>query len=159
MSQVDELLPRARGSYVLWFYLPGARSIEVGRLGRLSFRRGWYGYCGSAFGPGGLRARLGHHLRPSLRRHWHVDYFKSYGSLREIWWSEGKNHEHELSRILSAVDDALIPVPGFGAADCRCPSHFVRLPRRALIRQLYRRIAGPLGLRRLNSPASEGSGT
>lgn len=150
MSKYDHVLPESKGSYALWFYLPRATAIEVGRLGLKSFKRGWYGYCGSASGPGGLRARLRHHLHHSTRRHWHIDYFKVHALIREIWLCQGGNYEHELSQSLCR-HAAEVPVTGFGSSDCRCSSHFVRFPRHSQVREAFRHIAPPMGFRRLIS--------
>ena len=67
--------PDARpGTYALLLGLDEPVELEVGRLGRIHFGSPFYLYFGSAFGPGGLVARLQHHLRPARRPHWHVDY-------------------------------------------------------------------------------------
>ena len=145
---IDPLVSPNRGSYLLWYYLPRATLLNVGRLGRQSFVRGWYGYCGSAMGPGGLRARLRHHLSPPSRHHWHIDYFKSSACLREIWLCEGDNREHDLSFKLTELG-AQVPVAGFGSSDCRCISHLVRLPSYSLVRQISRKAAFETGFRRL----------
>ncbi|PLY01214.1 MAG: DUF123 domain-containing protein, partial [Desulfuromonas sp.] len=99
-------------------------------------RRGWYFYCGSAFGPSGLRARLGHHLQLSERRHWHIDYLKEQARVRALWFCRGVNLEHEWSRCLLEVPGACQPVAGFGSSDCGCPTHLVYLPARPAARNL-----------------------
>lgn len=53
--------------HVLSSSMPGL--IRVGRLGGLQLQPGFYVYIGSAHGPGGLRARLAHHLGPTSRPH------------------------------------------------------------------------------------------
>lgn len=153
----SDMLPATRGSYVLWWYLPKRTLITIGRLGQWPFQRGWYGYCGSACGPGGLRARLSHHLQSSRRCHWHIDYVKPHAHLREIWLGEGENHEHDCCRLLVAAG-ASIPVPGFGSSDCTCVSHFVMFSRRDQARKASRLSAQTTGLRRLVLPLSHKSG-
>jgi Uri superfamily endonuclease len=66
----------ATGTYVLLLYLAENRTITVGKLGTFDFPMGWYTYIGSAFGAGGLVARLKHHLQPGDRPHWHIDYLR-----------------------------------------------------------------------------------
>ena len=44
------------------------------RFGKLTLAAGQYAYVGSAHGPGGLRARVGRHLRAEKPLHWHIDY-------------------------------------------------------------------------------------
>ncbi len=48
----------AKGTYVLVMRLGRLRRVRVGRLGVQEFPAGLYLYVGSAFGPGGLRARI-----------------------------------------------------------------------------------------------------
>jgi len=157
MPTSDHILPQSKGSYALWYYLPRATTIAIGKLGVQNFKRGWYGYCGSAFGPGGLRARLRHHLTSATRQHWHIDYFKVHALIREIWLCQGESCEHELSQSLCryAVE---VPVPGFGSSDCKCSSHFVRLSRHSQVRAAFRHIASPMGFRRLSSVLSPPGG-
>ena len=142
------MLPAQQGSYLLWFYLPRRTAISIGRRGRHSFARGWYGYCGSACGAGGVRGRLAHHLRPAVRCHWHIDYFKPHASLRQVWVCTGANREHDFSRILLSDPLARCPLPGFGASDCDCDSHFVYLPRFSRVQLMFRRIVKEAPLRR-----------
>ncbi len=122
---LEDSFPAEPGSYLLFFYLRAGRSIEVGRLASLHFRRGWYLYCGSAFGPGGLRGRLRHHLKPDPRLHWHIDYLKQAADLRKIWFLAGENMEHLWSRQLAGLDGFEAPYRGFGSSDCDCFSHLV----------------------------------
>jgi len=68
---------------VLILRLPCPATVNVGRLGRVRFPAGWYAYVGSAYGPGGLAARISRHLRPSKPSHWHLDYL-----LNEQWVNE-----------------------------------------------------------------------
>lgn len=106
-------------------------TLTIGRLGSFSFCRGWYFYTGSAFGPGGLKARLRHHLKPLQRYHWHIDYLRSAAELRSVWYQPGVNNEHLWSAsLISSLPEARFPVARFGSSDCRCASHLVYLSRR-----------------------------
>ena len=119
-------IPASGGSYILWLKLNRKRRISVGRLGEHLFQPGFYAYTGSAFGPGGLKARLGHHLKKSERPHWHIDYLKNIATVREIWFSdEPQNLEHLWSNALSQMPNARIPVIAFGSSDCVCPTHLL----------------------------------
>ncbi len=64
------------GTYVLVLAVPRTPRISVGRLGIAGFPAGTYLYIGSAWGPGGLRARIAHHFKPAWRPHWHIDYLR-----------------------------------------------------------------------------------
>ena len=144
-GHVDQL-PREPGSYLLMLKLPTDKEIRVGRLGCLEFKRGWYMYAGSAFGPGGLAARLRHHLGPVHKRHWHIDYFRAHAMAIEVWMALGPpSREHAWAALLSKAPWAGKWVRGFGCSDCRCPSHlfhFSRRPTRDLIDKTLDRTIG-----------------
>jgi Uri superfamily endonuclease len=104
--------------------LPEPRTLVVGALGTHLFPAGAYLYVGSAFGPGGLRGRLAHHLRPPVRPHWHVDHLRCAAAVTEIWHTtDPLPREHLWAAVLAAPDLSHIPAPRFGASDCRCPAH------------------------------------
>ncbi len=121
-------LPAAPGAYALALRLPRARRIVVGALGPVAFPRGCYLYLGSARGPGGIRARLGRHLRGGERRRWHVDHLAAAAEVAGGFAVPG-GRECALVRRLLAVPGVSVPAPGFGSSDCpRCPAHLLRLP-------------------------------
>ena len=120
------MLPDQSGTYALILRLPRCATIDVGRLGRFQFPAGWYVYVGSARGPGGLAARVSRHLRSSKRLHWHVDYLRAEARPDQIWYAVGtRKRECVWAQALTSLPGASIPVPGFGASDCRCPAHVV----------------------------------
>jgi Uri superfamily endonuclease len=85
---------------------------------------GAYIYVGSAFGPGGLRARVSRHLRRNKKIHWHIDYLRQELPVLAVWYAEGDTTlEHTWAKAIGACNLASMPVPGFGASDCRCASH------------------------------------
>lgn len=119
-------LPPQPGSYLLLLKVAVSAEIQIGRLGAIGFRRGWYAYAGSAFGPGGLAGRLRHHLRPVRKRHWHVDYLRDHADVMEVWMAVGPpNREHDWAQILARNPGAGKWVRGFGCSGCRCPSHLL----------------------------------
>src|ERR1019366_9681075 len=98
--------------------------IRVGRLGTKRLQPGYYMYLGSAFGPGGLRARIAHHQTASTRPHWHIDFLRAHTRLHLVWLRyDMTRREHEWARAMQKVEGATIPFPRFGASDCNCPSH------------------------------------
>ena len=112
------------GNYVLILKLAEHRSIKIGKLGTNKFNKGYYGYVGSAFGPGGLRARIRHHLRKSRNPHWHVDYLRRRSSPVQIWWSTTRiRREHDWAAVMGKLLGASRVIKGFGASDCNCFSH------------------------------------
>ncbi len=123
---------KSGGTYVLWLHLCCARRIGVGRLGDIDFAAGYYGYVGSAQGPGGLAARVGRHLKGGSKLRWHIDYLRRAAQPAALWCcASPRRWEHDWAAALAAVPDTWLPAPGFGASDCHCPSHLVgfkRLP-------------------------------
>jgi Uri superfamily endonuclease len=112
------------GTYLLILRAIQVQTIPVGRLGMLAVRPGWYVYVGSAFGPGGVRARVGRHLRGDGRLHWHIDYLRQVAAIEEVDYTlDSSPHEHAWAQILTGMPDAEIPLAAFGASDCRCPAH------------------------------------
>jgi Uri superfamily endonuclease len=122
-------LPSDPGTYALLLELPASTSLRVGRLGLTTFEAPVYFYAGSAFGPGGLSARLMHHLLPSPKPHWHIDYLRIVASLTRVWTTaDPRRLECAWSAAARSLRGAR-EVAGFGASDCRCTSHLVELPR------------------------------
>ena len=74
------------GTYALVLASTKAAPVRVGKLGSLQLQPGFYVYVGSAHGPGGLRARLAHHLEPTARPHWHIDYLRAHTNPEEVWY-------------------------------------------------------------------------
>jgi Uri superfamily endonuclease len=128
-------LPDARGTYALVLHARRIRKIRVGRFGEVQISPGYYVYVGSAFGSGGLRARLAHHCRRTQRPHWHIDYLRAVLPLREIWFATGNKRQESLwARLLADQPGAGIPVPGFGASDRRGATHLYRFARKPSLR-------------------------
>jgi Uri superfamily endonuclease len=129
MGFVGHSMDSAPGTYALFLELHEPGELEVGRLGRIRFDSPFYLYFGSAFGPGGLKARLGHHLRPAVRPHWHIDYLRQIASVRDAWQTDdGARLECTWAEAASALRGASL-VPRFGSSDCRCRSHLVAVDR------------------------------
>ena len=112
--------PAAPGAYALLLRLDAPLLVRAGRREAL-LAPGRYIYCGSAKGPGGLRARLASHMRRDNKRaHWHVDRLTIAGVAEGAWIAPGGDE--------CALNDALrhlpVPIEGFGAADFpRCRAH------------------------------------
>ena len=122
-----------KGLYLLIMRLDAdLTNLVVGRLGLCDFKAGYYLYVGSAFGPGGIAARLAHHERPiKARPTWHIDYLRPYTTLSEAWCVATSAHfEACWARQLAASPDISIPAPGFGASDSSFTSHLLYAGRR-----------------------------
>jgi sugar fermentation stimulation protein A len=114
------------GVYAAELLLPVARRIQVGRLGRFTFPAGRYVYVGSA--QRNLEARLARHARRRKVLRWHVDYLSRWAGLEAAWaWPRPKADECLLAAAVGALPGAAAGPAGFGASDCRCPTHLYRL--------------------------------
>lgn len=123
-----ESFPVAPGAYLLLVELAAPLALGIPRLGAATLAPGRYAYGGSAYGPGGLRARLGHHLRRDKAPRWHVDRLTAAGRVIGVCAVPG-GRECALVRDLLKLPGTSVPVPGFGSSDCRsCPAHLVMLP-------------------------------
>jgi len=112
------------GTYALILHSPNQINIQIGRLGKLKLPSGFYVYIGSAFGPGGLGARIEHHKRITQKPHWHIDYLRPFINLKNVWFTYDSQHrEHQWALLLKISFGGFIPMKGFGASDCNCESH------------------------------------
>jgi Uri superfamily endonuclease len=127
LPQALPLLPAGPGSYILCLRLEHAAPLRAGRLGDFTLPAGTYFYCGSAFGPGGLRARVLRHARPGGKLHWHIDALREVADLVAVAWQVQVRAECAWSQVLASRPGARVPIPGFGASDCqlKCPAHLV----------------------------------
>ena len=124
------------GTYALILKSFSERWIEIGRLGKYLIEPGYYVYTGSAFGPGGLRARIAHHVRISQRPHWHIDYLRLALPLDQVWYSYNSERcEHLWADAFRCLKGATLPIARFGASDCRCKSHLFLFSTRPSIRR------------------------
>ena len=126
-DSLDRLSPEP-GAYGLLIRLPREIRTEIGVLGRVTLNSGTYLYLGSAYGSGGLPARLRRHLRTEKPLHWHVDHLTILGGVERVFVLPN-------GRECDLVDRALqlpaihAPVAGFGSSDCRqCPAHLLSIP-------------------------------
>jgi Uri superfamily endonuclease len=117
-------IPAAGGTYALLLACAHPRTLRIGRCGDRRIPRGWYIYVGSAFGPGGLKSRCLRYFRQPARWHWHIDYLRPAASLQGIWFTtDPVPREHRWAETIAGLPGAGIPLPRFGASDCRCRSH------------------------------------
>lgn len=133
------------GTYALILASSSDHTIEIGKLGQLLLQPGYYIYAGSAFGPGGIEARIAHHERIAVRPHWHIDYLRAYLRLNEIWYTyDSGHHEHLWAMVLGRSKGATIPIAGFGASDCRCKSHLYWIRSKPSVRRFRNKLRADL---------------
>lgn len=120
-------LPAAAGAYVLLIRLEAPLSLDMPAFRGKSLVPGLYAYCGSAYGPGGLRARVSRHLCAAKPMRWHVDRLTAVGRIERVDMRIGGRECDLAGELLTAGGSAVLP--GFGSSDCRaCPAHLLRLP-------------------------------
>ncbi len=114
------------GTYALILRAAGAARVRVGKLGDLQIPSGSCVYVGSAFGPGGVLARVRHHLRRPRAPHWHIDYLRRFVSVEEVWYAhDAIRREHLWAGVFQSLPGAGVPLRGFGASDCDCAAHLL----------------------------------
>ena len=142
--------------YVVATWVPRRTTVSVGSLGEVGFARGWYAYVGSA--RRGRDARVARHLRAEKAVRWHADHLFARFPGRRAWLVDGELSECELADALArqvAGGDpcgrprpvrpgqrtpAASRPPRFGASDCRCAGHLLRLDRRPTTSALVRAV-------------------
>ena len=117
--------PSAPGAYILQVELAENVLVTIAGRSPTELTAGRYLYCGSAKGPGGLRARLARHMRHGKSVHWHIDQLTERGLVIGSWIVPN-GRECELVAMLGALP---MPIPRFGSSDCLyCRSHLLYWP-------------------------------
>lgn len=126
------------GTYCLILRLDTPKAIQIGRLGRGFFPKGYYVYVGSALN--GLEQRIGRHLSPRKKKHWHIDYLMEHTrtiGTQEIYSIEKR--ECTFSEKVGNISQG-IPMEGFGSSDCLCNSHLYFFSENPLPHAQFERI-------------------
>jgi len=111
---------RDEGAYLLVLEMARSRRVDVGGLGGIAFRKGYYVYAGSA--RTALEKRLERHLRRRKRFHWHIDFLRDAAdTCTALPVRASEDLEHDLAESLGKL--AEWSIPRFGASDCRCATH------------------------------------
>jgi len=111
------------GCYLLILRLRKGVTIAVGKLGRVSFREGYYTYVGSA--RKSLSKRVARHRRLRKQLFWHIDYLRSVAEFHTVFPIRTSDDlECEVAGAVKEVADG--EVTGFGVSDCSCPAHLFR---------------------------------
>lgn len=109
-----------RGSYLLILHISGDLEISVGRLGRMSFPKGYYIYVGSA--KTNLTKRMERHIRKRTTFFWHIDYLRDRADTCVALPIRSSDFlEHEMAHAVGKISGWFIP--GFGSSDCSYPTH------------------------------------
>lgn len=130
------------GTYTLVLKNDASASIQIGKWGRLELEPGYYLYVGSAFGPGGVLARVSRHCREAKSKRWHIDYLREFASLKTVWYSHAPVRlEHSWAKALEGVEEAKL-IRGFGCSDCNCKSHLFFVTSEPMLRKCANALCG-----------------
>ena len=117
-------MPDAPGAYALILRLARETRLDIPALDRPVLSAGLYLYAGSAWGPGGIRARLARHLRRGKARVWHIDHLTEAATVEDVVAFPG-GWECMIADF-AVGHGARAPIPRFGASDCRtCEAHLL----------------------------------
>lgn len=115
-----------KGVYVLAISINKDVNVEIGALGKLLFRKGFYAYVGSA--QNNLEKRLNRHFRKAAKRKfWHIDYLLAEDSARFVKAFCKEANKPEECATAQRFSVFGFPVEGFGCSDCGCKSHLFML--------------------------------
>lgn len=121
-----------KGIYLLAVLVSRNKTVKVGSLGPLFFRKGLYVYVGSA--QNNLEKRLKRHVeKAAKRKFWHIDYLLAEDAVNvvEAFFKEAdKPEECSTAQNLAKFG---FPVEGFGCSDCECKSHLFMFESRNLL--------------------------
>ncbi|MEM0379686.1 MAG: GIY-YIG nuclease family protein [Nanopusillaceae archaeon] len=110
-----------KGTYLLLLECLNDCEIEVGKLGKIIFKKGYYIYIGSAMN--NLEKRILRHLKKDKKIKWHIDYLTTNDSfiIRKIFIKESnKKEEEKISKIFEKYFNF---IKNFGNSDCKDNSH------------------------------------
>jgi len=114
-----------KGVYVLVIQVDEDTDVNVGAMGRLTFKKGLYAYVGSA--QNNLEKRVKRHLRKEKRKFWHVDYLLGDDATKVVRVFLEQADKTEECTIAKAIGERGASMNGFGSSDCSCKSHLFRI--------------------------------
>ena len=107
-----------KGSYILILNLENNKTIKVGKLRNIDFKKGIYVYVGS--GLNSLEKRVQRHFSTQKKTHWHIDYLLAHAKIVNAFLNPSNEKEE---CIIARSFDKLEKIKGFGCSDCKCDSH------------------------------------
>ena len=109
-----------RGSYLLILNLKRDRKIDIGKLGKVTYKRGYYAYVGSAMA--NLSKRMERHRHLRKQHHWHIDDLRDEAEFHSVLAIRSSAKlECEIAKAMSDIAEWV--VPKFGSSDCSCQTH------------------------------------
>ena len=114
-----------KGVYVLIIQVDEDVDVNVGAIGKLTFKKGLYAYVGSA--QNNLEQRVKRHIRKEKRRFWHVDYLLDNDAAKVVEVFQKQADKTEECAVAKVIGQRGEPTDGFGSSDCSCKSHLFRI--------------------------------
>ncbi|WP_282610755.1 DUF123 domain-containing protein [Pelagibius sp. Alg239-R121] len=116
----------AKGAYLLALHLANPLRVKLPNTAAAVLEPGWYLYAGSAWGGGGIAARVKRHFRGDKKAHWHIDRLTLKANDMAALTLPGGN-ECDLVELLLRAPCFRFAFKGFGSSDCRrCKSHLLK---------------------------------
>ena len=115
------------GVYCLILYLPKNKTMQIGKLGKIEFKKGYYCYVGSAFN--NLDKRINRHRKTtrnsSKKLKWHIDYLREHCRIINVFYVVVDKKQNNLEDVLSnkIKEISNTSIDKFGASDSKCKSH------------------------------------
>jgi histidine triad (HIT) family protein len=114
------------GSYAVLYYLKKDQEIQISKLGKYLFKKGYYLYSGSA--KKNLKKRVSRHIRKDNKKlKWHIDFFvdNTFVAAKKLYIFRLQS-ECDNTRFF-LVKGGEVVVKKFGSSDCKknCQSHFL----------------------------------
>jgi Uri superfamily endonuclease len=139
---LNRSLPRIKGTYAVLFWCEVGGAVKLGCAGMHTRPPGWHVYIGSAFGGGGVGARVSRHLRKDAKVKWQIDMMKPFLTPHEIWYTlDSKKRECIWAHAMLEMPRVSY-LPRVGATDCDCRAHlfvFDEFPTLRTFRVILRR--------------------
>jgi len=126
----------SKGVYVLIIQVDEDTDVNVGAIGRLTFKKGLYAYVGSA--QNSLEQRVRRHLRKEKCRFWHVDYLLRSDAAKVVEVFHKQADKTEECAIAKVIGERGEPIDGFGSSDCSCKSHLFRIEDYGFLQEFMR---------------------
>lgn len=114
-----------KGIYVLIIRLNKDAAVNIGALGKITFKKGLYAYVGSA--QKNLEQRVQRHLGKEKKKFWHIDYLLDSDAARIVKVLHRQASKAEECRLANDLSQTSEPVIGFGCSNCHCKSHLFRV--------------------------------
>ena len=126
-----------RGSYLLILHLKRRINIPIGKLGSVSFKKGFYIYVGSAMA--NLSKRIGRHRHIRKRHHWHIDDLREAAEFHTVLAIRSSARlECEIAKAFSEIAEWALD--GFGSTDCSCKTHLFGISKDPLLLEDFHKL-------------------